>query len=147
VTALKDPPKNILVPVDFSDSSEKATAAACALARATGATIHLLHAYLIPVEPTGLAPPFSRQYVESFVDEAKGMLGDLARNHGEGIAFGPLEVESGDPRDVINEEARRRNADLIVMGTHGRRGIQRVLLGSVAETVVRTAPCSVLVVR
>lgn len=147
MTTLKDPPKNILVPIDFSESSEKAANAACTLAKKTGATVHFLHAYLIPVDSTGLALAISRAYVEQFVKESKVLLGDLAGKHGAGVALGPLEVKSGDPREVITEEAKRLHAELIVMGTHGRRGISRALLGSVAESVVRTAPCSVLVVR
>jgi nucleotide-binding universal stress UspA family protein len=147
MTTLKDPPKNILVPIDFSESSGKAAAAACALARKTGATVHFLHAYLIPVESAGLALTVSQPYVDQFVRESRVQLGELAAKVSEGAAVGPFEVESGDPREVITEEAKRLHAELIVMGTHGRRGISRALLGSVAESVVRTAPCSVLVVR
>jgi len=147
MTTLKDSPKNLLVPVDFSESSEKAAAAAWTLAARTGATVHLLHAYLIPIESTGLALTVSQDYVEQFVAESKIQLGELAAKLGKGAALGPFLVESGDPREVITEEAKRLHAELIVMGTHGRRGITRALLGSVAESVVRTAHCSVLVVR
>jgi nucleotide-binding universal stress UspA family protein len=56
-------------------------------------------------------------------------------------------VESGDPRAMIEGVATKLDADLIVMGTHGRRGVRRFLLGSVAEIVARTAPCPVLLVR
>ena len=74
MTTLKDPPKNILVPIDFSEPSEKAAIAACALAAKTGATVHLLHAYVIPVESVGLALTVSQQYVEQFVKESKNPL-------------------------------------------------------------------------
>lgn len=147
MTTLKDPPKNILVPVDFSESSEKAATAACALAAKTGATVHLLHAYVIPVESVGLALTVSQQYVEQFVGESKAQLQELAARLCPGAVLGPFLVESGDPREVITEEAKKLHAELIVMGTHGRRGITRALIGSVAESVVRTAHCSVLVVR
>jgi nucleotide-binding universal stress UspA family protein len=147
VTTLKDPPKNILVPIDFSDSSEKAATAACALAAKTGGTVHLLHAYVIPVESVGLALTVSQNYVEQFVKESKAQLLELAAKLCPGAALGPFLVESGDPREVITAEAKRLHAELIVMGTHGRRGITHMLIGSVAESVVRTAPCSVLVVR
>lgn len=147
MTTLKDPPRNILVPIDFSESSEKAVLAAGALAAATGATIHLLHAFLIPVEPARLALTVSQQYVAQFVAESKTQLQDLSAKCCPGATLGPLLVESGDPREVILDEAKRLSADLIVMGTHGRRGISRALIGSVAESVMRTAHCSVLVVR
>lgn len=147
MTTLKDPPKNILVPIDFSEPSEKAATAACALAQKTGATVHLLHAYVIPVESVGLAQTVSQQYVEQFVKESKAQLLELSGRLCPQARMGPMLVESGDPRDVITHKAKDLDAELIVMGTHGRRGLSRALIGSVAESVVRTAPCSVLVVR
>ena len=147
MTTLKDPPKNILVPVDFSESSGKAAAAACTLGGTAGAKIHLLHAYMIPVAPAGPGQTVSKQYVDQFVADSKARLQELGSKLCDGAALGPFLVESGDPRDVILEQAQKLHADLIVMGTHGRRGITRALLGSVAESVVRTAHCSVLVVR
>ena len=147
MTTLKDPPKNVLVPIDFSECSEKAATAACALAAKTGATVHLLHAYQIPVESVGLALTVSQQYVEQFVKESKVQLEELAARLCPGAKLGPMLVESGDPREVILDETQKLNAELIVMGTHGRRGLKRALIGSVAESVVRTAHCSVLIVR
>ena len=147
MTTLKDPPKNILVPIDFSEASEHAAIAACALASKTGATVHLLHAYVIPVESVGLALTVSQQYVEQFVRESKAQLLALVAKLGPGATMGPVLVESGDPREVITQMAKELKAELIVMGTHGRRGLSRALIGSVAESVVRTAHCSVLIVR
>ena len=147
MTTLKDPPKNILVPIDFSESSEKAATAACALAGKTGATVHLLHAYQIPVESVGLALTVSQQYVTQFVSDSKAQLQELVAKLCPNATVGPFLVESGDPREVIIAEATKLHVELIVMGTHGRRGLSRALIGSVAESVVRTAHCSVLIVR
>ncbi len=147
MTTLKDPPKNILVPIDFSEQSEKAATAACALAAKTGATVHLLHAYQIPVESVGLALTVSQKYVEQFVQESKTQLQELVAKLCPNASVGPLLVESGDPREVIVHKARDLSADLIVMGTHGRRGLIHAIMGSVAESVARSAHCSVLVVR
>ncbi|MBK5255683.1 MAG: universal stress protein [Vicinamibacteria bacterium] len=147
MTSLKDPPRNILVPIDFSESSEKAASAAAALSLKTGATVHLLHTYVIPVESVGLALAVSQQYIVQFVKDSKEQLLALSARHCAGVPLGPVLVESGDPREVIIEKAKELNAELIVMGTHGRRGLSRALMGSVAESVVRTAYCSVLVVR
>jgi nucleotide-binding universal stress UspA family protein len=61
--------------------------------------------------------------------------------------MGPVRVEVGDAREVIDNVAEKIGADLIAMGTHGRRGVKRMLLGSVAESVVRSAPCPVLTIR
>lgn len=147
MTTLKDPPKNILVPIDFSEQSEKAASAACALASKTGATVHLLHAYLIPVESVGIALTVSQKYVEQFVQESKAQLQELVAKLCPNASVGPLLVESGDPREVITHKAKELNAELIVMGTHGRRGLMHAIMGSVAESVARSAHCSVLVVR
>ena len=147
MTTLKDAPKNILVPIDFSEQSEKAAAAACALVAKTGGTLHLLHAYVIPVESIGLAHTVSQHYVEQFVKDSTAQLKEMADKFCKDTALGPFLVVSGDPREVITDEAKRLHADLIVMGTHGRRGLTRALMGSVAESVARTAHCSVLVVR
>lgn len=147
MTTLKDPPKNILVPIDFSEQSEKAASAACALAAKTGATVHLVHAYQIPVESVGLAHTVSQHYVEQFVAESTAQLKELSGKLCPGAIFGPFLVVSGDPREVIVEKAEDLHAELIVMGTHGRRGLKRALMGSVTESVARTAHCSVLVVR
>jgi len=147
MTTLKDLPKNILVPVDFSEQSEKALMAAATLGRATGATVHLLHAYVIPVEPVGLGLQISESYIDQFVKDSAEQLKDLASRLLKGVVVGPPLVLSGDPREVITDEAKKLGAEVIVMGTHGRRGLSRALIGSVAETVVRTASCSVLIVR
>lgn len=147
MTTLKDPPKNILVPIDFSEQSEKAATAACALASKTGATVHLLHAYVIPVESVGIALTVSKKYVEQFVQESRAQLQELVTKLCPNVSVGPLLVESGDPREVITRKAKELNVELIVMGTHGRRGLIHALMGSVAESVARTAHCSVLVVR
>lgn len=147
MTTLKDPPKNILVPIDFSEQSEKAASAACALAAKTGATVHLLHAYLIPVESVGLAHTVSQHYVEQFVADSTAQLQELAGKLCPDAILGPFQVVSGDPRAVIVGKAEELHAELIVMGTHGRRGLRRALMGSVAESVAHTAHCSVLVVR
>lgn len=93
-----------------------------------------------------MTPP-SAQYIDQFVTESKSQLQSVADRLCPGVSRGNVLVRSGDARDVIDAVAAEIGADLIVMGTHGRRGLSRVFLGSVAETVVRTAPCSVLVAR
>lgn len=144
---LPEPPKNILVPIDLSEVSESVVAEACLLAQKTGADLHLLHVYFIPVESVGLAQAVSERYVREFVADARAQLEALLAKHCLTPTKREVLVESGDPRDVIVSKAAELHADLIVMGTHRRRGLTRVLLGSVAESVIRTAPCSVLVVR
>jgi nucleotide-binding universal stress UspA family protein len=84
--------------------------------------------------------------IDDLVVGNQNAIDELARTRCGG-EVGQVMVRTGDARDVINQTAKELGADLIVMGTHGRRGLSRALLGSVAENVVRTAPCAVLTVR
>jgi nucleotide-binding universal stress UspA family protein len=136
---------NILVPVDFSAYSERALDYACSLAEKLGAKLHLVHAI-----GAGL-PELSAVMTDSMIATLReGSLAELQKiaKAREGIAkFGKVMVEPGDARDAILSAAKACDADLIVIGSHGRRGLTRLVLGSVAEDVVRRAPCPVLVVR
>jgi nucleotide-binding universal stress UspA family protein len=142
------PIARILCPIDFSDFSRRAFDYAATLARWYGASITTLHVRppavsiaapltpLAPVEPVPLPPvdlePIRRQ-LAAFVSSGAP----------PAIAIEPQVVE-GDPAREILAEAE--SADVIVMGTHGRSGFERLMVGSVTETVLRKAPCSVLTV-
>jgi universal stress protein A len=141
-------PKHILVPTDLSEGAEEALDYACELARQFGATVHLLHVIGIPtlgVPELGVA--LTSTVIDSLVRDNQLALEQLADRKRELATFGNVLLRTGDARDLINQTAKEIGADLIVMGTHGRRGVSRALLGSVTETVVRTAPCPVLTVR
>ena len=140
-------PKHILVPTDLSAGAEQALDYACELARALGAKVHLLNVIGIPslgVPELGVA--LASTVIDQLVVDNQTALDQLARQKCT-AQLGQVLVRTGDARDVINQTAKELGAELIVMGTHGRRGISRALLGSVAETVVRSAPCAVLTVR
>ena len=141
-------PKHILVPTDLSEGAEQALDYACDLARTLDAEVHLLNVVGVPalgVPELGVA--LASTVIDQLVVENQTALQELARTHCSTTRVGQILIKAGDPRDMINETARELGIDLIVMATHGRRGITRALLGSVAETVVRTAPCAVLTVR
>jgi nucleotide-binding universal stress UspA family protein len=142
-------PKNILVPTDLTEGAEEALDYACELAISLGARIHLLNVIGIPalgVPELGVA--ITSNVIDSLITENQSALDKLAdRKRAAGVDIGEVLLKTGDARDVINQTAKELGADLIAMGTHGRRGVTRALLGSVAETVVRTAPCPVLTVR
>lgn len=121
--------RQILFPTDFSAASAVAGRAAADLARQLGARLHVLHVVPPVTDPTP-APKALRAVVE-----------DL----GPGLSV-VSEVASGLAARQIAAYARRNGIDLIVIGTHGRTGVSHVLLGSVAEAVVRRAPCLVLTV-
>jgi nucleotide-binding universal stress UspA family protein len=140
-------PKHILVPTDLSEGAEQALAYACELARTLDAEIHLLNVVGIPslgVPELGVA--MTATVIDQLVVENQTALRELARSRCA-ARLGQVLIKAGDPRDMIHRTAHELGVDLIVMGTHGRRGITRALLGSVAESVVRSAPCAVLTVR
>ena len=141
-------PKNILVPTDLSPHADAALDYACELAGKLGATVHLLNVIGIPalgVPELGVA--LTSSMIESLISDNEQALTTLADRKRGVATIGQVLLKTGDARDMIDEAAIELGADLIVMGTHGRRGVSRALLGSVAETVVRTAPCPVLTIR
>ena len=133
--------KHILVPLDFSDCSKYALQYAASLARQFGAELQLLHV----IEPY---PPIPEMYpidVET-VQDSKAELDALRRGVGEGVRS-TVRLCTGAPHAEITQAARELKSDLIVIATHGRKGITRMFLGSTTEKIVRQAPCPVLVVR
>lgn len=141
-------PKNILVPTDLSEGAEEALDYACELATQFGATVHLLNVIGIPtlgVPELGIA--LTSTMIDSMVHDNQEALEKLGEQKRDRASIGQLLLRTGDARDSILQVAKELGADLIVMGTHGRRGVTRALLGSVTEAVVRSAPCPVLTVR
>jgi nucleotide-binding universal stress UspA family protein len=145
---MRVPPKSILVPTDFSESAAAALEYAVTLAEKVGATITLLHSYEIPIVgfPDGALVPTADIAARITNAAQDGLDATVAKYKGLGIELRPM-LETGDAREVIPAIAEKVDADLIVMGTHGRRGLSRALLGSVAEAVVRTATRPVLTLR
>jgi len=147
--------KRILVPIDFSDCALKALRYAVPFAKQNGASITLLHIVNVPsyyaVDGGGFNyGAFQPDYATLEADlralgekRLTAMAQEEARDH---VPTDSL-VTSGPPASEIVETARSMPADLIVISTHGRTGLNHVLLGSVAEHVIRHAPCPVLVVR
>jgi universal stress protein A len=138
-------PTNLLVPIDFSACAEHALDYACDLAAKLGARIHVIHA--IGAALPELSVALTDQTISSLRHSAAAALDQLIEPRRQKAAFGEITVVDDDARDAILQAARAVRADLIVIGTHGRRGLSRVLLGSVAEDVLRRAPCPVLAVR
>lgn len=140
--------KRILVPVDGSDKSTDALKAAVKLARTNSGRVRLLHA-VDEIAFLG-ATAYSAAIVESARQRAGEVLAEglaLARS-GEVQADSELiDMPAQRLGHTVADAAREWDADLIVVGTHGRRGIERVLLGSGAEQIIREAPVPVLVIR
>lgn len=140
--------KSVLVPIDFSDCSSKALQYALPFAKQHGATVTLL--YVVAPLPYVVGEYGGLQFASLEADvrrEGLKHLVDLATKEVNGTVPCVTEVRSGPPATEIVEAAKKLNTDLIVISTHGHTGLKHVLMGSVAEQVVRRAPCPVLVVR
>jgi nucleotide-binding universal stress UspA family protein len=136
--------RSILCPVDFSEGSERALDFAIELGRNLGAAIHLVHVYQLPVYPLpegALAADFIAQTVGELTKALDAL---VEKKHNEKIETHL--IVQGVPHREITRIADKLSADLIVMGTHGRTGLTRLLIGSVAERVVRTAKVPVMTV-
>jgi len=136
----------ILVPTDFSEPSRSALRYGAAFADQFGAAIHFLHAVEHPTQ-FGFAGINVAELTKDLQAHAETRMEELHSMWSE-YAF-PLhrEIRVGNPASVIVEYAKEIESDLIVIGTHGHGAIHHMLLGSVAERVVRTASCPVLTVR
>ena len=140
------PISTILYPTDFSKSSEVALDMARGLARGFGARLVALHVGAQPFSSTGGAMSVPSPQPEEFGrDELADKLGKFVA--GDSGVRCETQVVFGDAVAEIVQAADRLKADLIVMGTHGRTGLHRVAMGSVAENVLRRAPCPVVTVR
>jgi nucleotide-binding universal stress UspA family protein len=140
--------KRILVPVDGSEPSNKALAAALQLAREGGGRVRLLQVFDELAYLSGFE--MGAEVLQSAHDFAQKVLDDtLAMANSAGVPADTRLVDTVGPRlgDIVADEARAWEADLVVVGTHGRRGVGRLLLGSGAEQVIRLAPVPVLAVR
>jgi nucleotide-binding universal stress UspA family protein len=142
--------RRILCASDFSKTASRAIAAAIDLAKANHARLTIVYAY-VPITP--LVP---EQYLDSLtlnrldVDTRRWVEREMARLVSRAQKAGvrvAAAMVTGDPSAQIVRAARSTRADLIVIGTHGRRGVSKFLLGSVAERVIATAPCPVLTVK
>jgi len=136
----------ILCPVDFSDASHKSVRYAREFAAAMGASIYLLNV----VEPRPMAVDITLNYVPLEEDLEIAAHEDLEVILKELHALGltaSSSVELGNPAEVILEKAAEADINLVIMGSHGKKGLSRLIMGSVAETVVRKANCPVLIVK
>jgi nucleotide-binding universal stress UspA family protein len=143
--------KRILVPVDFSKDSLRALAYAGDLAKSFGAELRLLHVvdqtYLANAPEFSFANPKLAKLLEEQWQAAQAQMIRIGADLGKKRQRVRILMKGGSPAQVIADTARSSAADLIVMGTHGRTGLAHMLIGSVAERVVRIASCPVLTVR
>ncbi|HET6367884.1 MAG TPA: universal stress protein [Pseudomonadales bacterium] len=140
----------IVVPTDLSDCAEEAWKVAQRVAETLQSELVLVHVFVTPpiygdplrisADKTWEAYEKARQWVAEALDKTATQAKD------KGVTVRPVML-TGSPAQEIVDLARSEQADLVIMGTHGRGGMSRVLLGSVADRVIRLAPCPVLTVR
>lgn len=145
-------PKKILVPIDFSEGSKKALKFATSLAAPFDAQVEVVHVWQPPAflsaELVVLDPEANGVSLEDWVEAEAGraLASFLEEAKEEGGTLLPSRLVRGEPTEVIPKLAKDEGVDLLVMGTHGRTGVARMLAGSVTEHTVRVAGCPVLTV-
>ena len=141
---------HILVPIDFYPASDAALTCARDIAERFGARLTLLHVVTDPSATGYLTPemyvPPSLDTQETFLRNGREALERLAATLEGRVPF-TIDVRLGDVVNEIRDFVRTGQVDLLVMGTHGRKGLAHLFLGSVAEEMLRTAPCPVLTMR
>jgi universal stress protein A len=139
-------PRTILCPTDFSDNSRVALHIGEDLAHQNHATLLILHvADTLGPENLGIAEAEGRLQPEGHLQDLQEMLRRVAPSHPDLKVYCLL--RDGDPATVIGQVVRERHCDLVVIGTHGRTGLDHLLMGSIAEGIIRCCPCPVLVVK
>lgn len=139
--------RHILMATDLGEASEAAAHVASSLAREQNATLTFVHVYIPPSTVYGAYPMLlSAKPSDELQEAAEGAL-DKWMQRVQTPASRKTFVRAGEPADSVLEEIEKTQADLLVVGTHGRRGVSRVLLGSTAEKLVRLSPIPVLTVR
>jgi nucleotide-binding universal stress UspA family protein len=141
--------RHILAPTDFSDYSKQAVASALELAKKFGAKLSILHVIELPPYPVeGYVPPsLTATFWEDLEHQASQDLAQLVPEAESAGVEVVRQVAVGSPNRKIIDMAEAEQVDLIVMATAGRTGFSRLVMGSIAERVVRTASCPVLTIR
>lgn len=138
----------ILVPVDFGPHSQHALEYAVGLAEQLGAAVHVITAYELPIAsfPDGVYVA-TAEIASRLIEASQTALDKAVAPFKNGKVPVTSHLEQGDPREVVLDVCKKKPIGLIIMGTHGRKGIARALIGSVAESVIRTATVPVLTVH
>jgi nucleotide-binding universal stress UspA family protein len=139
--------KHILVAHDFSETAENALSYALGLAEKLGSRVTILHVFEPPAYAFPEGPTLTLELTVQIEKAAATALAGVAEHARRPGVETSTQLRQGSAWREIDAAAREGQADLIVIGTHGRRGLARALLGSVAEKVVRTAGCPVLTVH
>jgi universal stress protein A len=141
------PPRKILVAIDLDDSAAQVLGYAVALAAKLDAQVHVVHVVPWPLFGAEVPVAMTGTALDEIMKREQKAFDQLVATHTAKPLLGSAVLKTGDARTEIITAVEEIPADLIVMGTHGRRGVSRLVLGSVAESVARAAPCPVLLIR
>jgi len=143
--------QTIVVATDFSESSLVALETAYDLALQGSHTVYLVHVmepYLVTGDPTGMLHPSVEKTYREAQERLKGLIPEEWNDdRANALVVRSLVLPHSSPAQAITQVAADKDADLIVVGTHGRKGLTRMLMGSTAESLLRRSPCPVLVVK
>ena len=143
--------QTIVVATDFSESSLVALETAYDLALQGSHTVYLVHVmepYLVTGDPTGMLHPSVEKTYREAQERLKGLIPEEWNvDRANALVVRSLVLPHSSPAQAITLVAADKDADLIVVGTHGRKGLTRMLMGSTAESLLRRSPCPVLVVK
>ncbi|HET9626705.1 MAG TPA: universal stress protein [Kofleriaceae bacterium] len=140
-------PRTILVSIDLDGLATRVLDYAVELAACVGAKLHVVHAVARPVHDAEVPEAMVRASLDEVVARARAALEPVVGAHHAAGHLASVSVELGEPVGVILAAAEARHAELIITGTHGRQGVSRLFLGSVAEQIARRAPCPVTLIR
>ena len=140
--------QRILVPIDFTETSDRALDYAIELAQKVGASVTVMHAYELPIYGFPDGALVATADVATRISQAsqEALQAAVSKREGRGVALTTV-LRDGVPWEEIASVGNELDADLIVVGTHGRRGLRRAILGSVAENVIRTSTRPVLTIH
>jgi nucleotide-binding universal stress UspA family protein len=137
----------IVVPVDFLNTTDKLVEYAVYMAAELSAVLHFVHVVDLYSGDTLLGVPYMQECKEKLLTDAKERMANLLDDKIKKCPKCTGEVVTGDPVDRITEIAREKNSQLIIISTHGAKGLEKILLGSVAERVLKRAHCPVLIMN
>lgn len=139
--------KKIVVPVDFSENTDKLVAYACYVAEKLGAAIHFVHVVAAYPGDAMIGAPFAAEYRDKVYIASKERMANLVHDQQDHCPGCTGEAVSGEPVEKIIEISREVDSDLIIISTHGAKGLEKILLGSVAERVLKRAHCPTLIMN
>ncbi len=139
--------QQIIVPVDFTKSTDVLVKYAISMAEKLGAVIHFVHVIQDFPGDAMIGSPFAQDYQDKVSAAAQDKMADLVQKSQKNCPGSAGQVLYGDPVDHIIEFSRTKNANLIIIGTHGAKGLEKIILGRVAERVLKGAHCPVLIMN